>query len=210
MIFQNRDEAGRKLAEALTEYTNKENTLILGLGKGGIVIAKAVAQALFLPLDILLTRKIGAPINDEFPIGAITEHGTTYVDTRLIRQLQISQDYLDSMVEQEHIEAQKQIALYRENLEASDFTGKRVIIVDDGLATGATAKVAIQAVRERKATEVVLAVPMAPVDAIPELKEAADRFICLHTPDPFYTVKQFYFDFPDIAEEEIVRLLKEK
>lgn len=210
MIFQNRDEAGRKLAEALTEYANKESTLILGLGKGGIVIAKTVAQALSLPLDILLTRKIGAPINDEFPIGAITEHGTTYFDTRLIRQLQISQDYLDSMVEQEHIEAQKQIALYRENLEASDFTGKRVIIVDDGLATGATAKVAIQAVRERKATEVVLAVPMAPVDAIPELKEAADRFICLHTPDPFYTVKQFYFDFPDIAEEEIVRLLKEK
>ncbi len=210
ILFENRSQAGKLLAEKLKKYKNDRNVIVLGLPRGGVVLAFEVASTLSIPLDITCPRKIGAPSNPEFAIGAVTESGEAALDERTIVALGISPDYLHKQIEKETKESKRRLELYRQGRQKIPLQGKVVILVDDGLATGATMKAAIQSVRAEDVEKVVVAVPVSPTETFAEIEERAEEVICLATPSDFYAVGQFYEDFSATEDEEVIRLLSLK
>ncbi|HDN80759.1 MAG TPA: phosphoribosyltransferase [Chloroflexi bacterium] len=209
MYFRDRYEAGKLLAKELVDLKGKEDTLVLGIPRGGVVVAYEVAKALGLPLDVFIARKIGAPGNPELAIGAIASDGTLVLDEHTIRVLGIPDEYVKKEAERQKREIQRRMKMYRGGREGYGITGKTVILVDDGVATGATTIAALRAIRANKPSQTILAVPVAPPEAIAKLKQEADRVVCLHTPSPFWAVGAFYLNFEQTSDEEVKRLLRE-
>lgn len=207
MLFNDRKQAGEELAERLLKYKNQPQCVVVGLPRGGVVTAVAVAKKLHLPLDVVCPRKLGAPFNPEFAIGAITESGEAYLDQEVIRRYGVSRDYLDAIRQQQQLEAQRRLSLYRSGRPPADFTNETVLLVDDGIATGATMKAAILSVKRRSARWVVVATPVIPPDTVPEIAELADELIVVAAPAGFMAVGQFYREFAQTTDAEVVELL---
>lgn len=208
MIFKDRREAGKKLIPILHQYHSDASCVVIGLPRGGVVLAGEVAKGLHLPLDIVFPRKIGAPMQPELAIGAITETGEGNFDEELIRYLQVSQSYIDKAIQQEKQVAQKRLQLYRKNKPKIPLEGKTVILIDDGLATGATMKAAIESVRKEGADKIIVAVPVAPAETLAEIRDMVDETYALDTPAFFQAVGQFYEDFSQTEDDEVIEILQ--
>jgi len=210
MIFVDRHDAGKQLAAALSKYKNAKDTIILGLPRGGVVTAFEVASALHLLLDITCPRKVGAPFNEEYAIGAITETGQGIFNYPVIRQLGVSEEYLKEESQHQAQIAHQRLTQYRKNLPPRVIKNKTVILIDDGLATGATMKAAIQSVKHEGAKSVVVAIPVAPRDTIEEMSLLVDELVCLSTPSMFAAIGQFYRDFSQTEDQEVLNLLNKR
>lgn len=207
MIFKDRLDAGAKLAESLKECKGNPETLILGLARGGVVLAAEISRLLDLPFDLVMTRKIGAPFNPELAIGAITETGKGYFNERLIQMLGVSHAQVDEAVQTEKEEAKRRLALYRKERPAPSLNGKIVILVDDGIATGATMMAAALSAQSSGAKKIVVAVPVAPPSSLEFLDPAVDQIICLNPTEDLMAVSQFYEEFSQVDDAEILALL---
>lgn len=208
MYFQDRKDAGQRLAEALKHHEGEENGIVIGLPRGGVPVAYQVAKQLKLPLDIICPRKIGAPHNPEYAIGAITETGEGEFNEYAISSLGVSKQYIEETVEKEKRVAKQRLDAYRKGMPARDFKGKIVFLIDDGLATGSTMKAAIRSLRAEGAAAIILAVPVSPPDTFFEIEQMVDEAICLETPSFFQAVGQFYEHFGQTSDEEVIELLK--
>lgn len=208
MIFKDRYDAGKRLVPRLEQYRNDPNAVVIGLPRGGVATAYEVALGLELPLDVTCPRKIGAPGNPEFAIGAITETGEGIFHEDVIAMLGVSKDYIRTAIEEKRRVAQDRLKLYRKTRKPIDLEGKTVIIVDDGLATGATMQAAIQSIRGQKAGKIIMAVPVSPPETYHKIASEVDEAICLDTPLLFQAVGQFYEYFASTQDEEVVELLE--
>lgn len=208
MMFRDRQDAGQRLARKLKSYGGKADAILLALPRGGVVVAAEIARELELPLDIVVPRKIGAPHNPEFAIGAITEDGESVFDAEAIRALGVLQEYIAQTVQEEQHEAERRIKVYRGDWPPLNVNGKTVILIDDGVATGATMRAAIRSVRKRGAAKVIVAVPVLPSDTRDILEREADEVIYLDAPILFGAVGAFYENFPQTTDEEVVSILR--
>lgn len=209
MIFADRYAAGNVLATLMEKYKNNQDAVVIALPRGGVVVAYQIAKFLQLPLDVICPRKIGAPHNPELAIGAITETGEGVFNQDLIAQLNVTDSYLEGIIQKEKMNAQRRLKLFRQSRPPRNLKDKVVLIVDDGLATGATMKAAIQSVKAEGAKKIVVAVPVAPPDTIEEMKYIADEVICPSTPANFYAIGQFYEDFSQVEDNEVLKLLEQ-
>ena len=205
MIFSDRREAGRKLGEALGA---RPGSLVLGIPRGGVVVAAESAQRAQGTLDVVIPRKLGAPMNPELGIGAVAADGTTVLDERLIRTLGVSEGYIRQEVARQVEEIRRRVIRYRAGRPPLDVAGKECIVVDDGVATGGTAEVALRSLKRQDARTVVLAVPVAPRESLARLGAVADEVVCLETPEPFSAVGQWYDSFPQVSDEEVLEALR--
>lgn len=209
MYFYDRHEAGRLLAEKLTAYQGQENTLVLGLARGGVVVAYEVAKALSLPLNVVVPRKVGAPGNPELGLGSIMEDGDGVFNASIIRMLGVSQTYLKKEIEKEKQLAHQRLTLYRKNVPMPEIKGHTIILVDDGVATGSTMLASIKFMRKAEAAKIVVAAPVSASDSMALMEEAADEVVCLYVPYDFGAVGMFYDNFGQTEDEEVVQLLVE-
>ncbi len=205
-MFKDRTEAGKILAKALSEYKDK-NTIVLAIPRGGVVVAYEVAKALNAPLDLIIPRKIGAPDQPELAIGAVTEDGTTILNQDIVQYLRVPDDYIKTEVKRQVEEIKRRIQRYLGDKPRLSIEGKVVILIDDGVATGATIRAAIASIRKRRPALIVLAIPVGPPDTVKELREDADKVICLMTPEPFFAIGQFYENFAQTSDEEVIQIL---
>jgi putative phosphoribosyl transferase len=204
--FSDRIDAGKRLAEALADLKSK-NGAVLAIPRGGVVIGYEIASALNLPLDVIVPHKLGAPDNPELAIGAIAEDGSTVLDENLTRYLGVSKEYIQAESERQKHEITRRLKLYRHGMAALELRDRDVIIVDDGIATGSTMKAALASVKNSGAKSVTVAVPVGPPQTIQELTLLADRVVCLYMPDDFQAIGQFYDDFAQTEDQEVIRLL---
>ena len=202
MIFANRIAAAHKLAAALSDYRDK-NPLILAIPRGAVPMAKVIAERLHGELDVVLVRKLGAPGNPEFAIGSIDETGWVYL-TEYARSAGADDHYIQQEVAAQLDTIRRRRVQYTPQRPPIDPAGRIVIIIDDGLATGSTMIAALHAVRNQQPAELVCAVPVAPPDTIKKLQGKADRIVCLSSPEDFYAVGQYYVDFPQVSDEEVI------
>ncbi len=207
MLFEDRHDAGKRLALQLTEYAGPD-TLVLALPRGGVVTGYEVASALRVPLDVLISRKIGAPGNPELAIGAVAEIDGLWVDRAATELLDVPEDYVPAEAERQSREIERMIQLYRGGRPLPPVKDRTVIVVDDGIATGYTMLAAAKGVSEGNARRVVVAVPVAPREAIARLSQQADEIVCLATPEPFYAVGYHYVAFDQVADEDVIRYLE--
>lgn len=205
--FSNRRDAGQQLAAKLTAYKDKPDVIVLGIPRGGVVVAAQVARALNVPLDIFITRKIGAPFNHELALGAVASDGTVVLDEPLIHELRVPRRLIERETEIQKREIRRRLELFRKDRPALALENKTVIVVDDGIATGSTIIAALRALRHSRPARLVLAVPVAPVQAVPQLRAECDELVLLDTPEPFMAVGFFYEDFEQVTDEEAVNLL---
>lgn len=208
MRFRDRRQAGQLLAERLEFLMGHKDLLVLGVPRGGVVVAAEIAQALAATLEVFIARKLGAPQNPELAIGAVASSGEVVLDQRLISALGVPHAYLEAETSRQRAEIQRRMKAYRGNRLAPDFRGKKVILTDDGVATGATMRAAIQALKAEDLSELIVALPVGPPDTIQELAETVDRMICLHTPTFFWAVGGFYTDFRQTSDAEVIQLLQ--
>jgi putative phosphoribosyl transferase len=210
-IFRNREEAGKSLADELeTRVLRTLGTpVVIALPRGGVPVAAEIANRLKAPLDVLITRKIGAPQNPEYGIGAISENGSFWLNDDAIRSLRLSEIETRVLVKKEEQEIRRRIQAYRGDRPLTDVRDRTVILVDDGLATGVTAKASIRALREMGAKRVILAVPVGAPDSVAALSQEADQVVCLEVPAGFYSVGTWYENFEQTSDEEVIRLLSE-
>jgi putative phosphoribosyl transferase len=206
-LFKDRVEAGKRLASALRSFAGK-GAIVLAIPRGGVVVGFEVARALGLPLDVIIPRKIGAPDNPELAIGAMTEDGTVILDESLISYLGVPEGYVKEESNRQKLEIERRLRLYRGEVSYPTLRNRDVIIVDDGIATGSTMKAALVSTRKRGAKSVIVAIPVGPPSTIRELKKEADHVVCLHTPESFQAIGQFYVDFAQTTDEEVTSLLK--
>lgn len=205
MYFRDRQDAGQQLAARIKEYKFKD-PIVLGLARGGVPVAYEIAKALQAPLDVLVVRKLGVPWNPELAMGAVAP-GAQVLNEELIKQLGISHFELDTLIRLKEEEVNQRIHLYRGDRPYLELKNKTVILVDDGLATGSTMKVAVHAVRSLQADKIMVAVPVGPPDTVYELKSLADEVICLYEPYGFMAVGGYYLSFSQTSDEEVIRLL---
>jgi len=210
MHFRDRSEAGRLLAEALKDRVEPP-CVVLALPRGGVMVGLEVARALGCPLDLVMVRKIGAPGQPELALGAVAngEHPVLVVNENVRRMTGASEAYLETEKERELAELARRRARYLAGRAPAPVAGRTAIVVDDGIATGATMLAALRAVRRKGPKKVILAVPVAPPDSLQRLSAEADEIVCLHTPEWFMAVGQFYDDFRQIDDEEVVAALAE-
>ncbi len=208
VLFRDRTEAGQRLAAALKDFKGKD-LVVLAIPRGGVVVASEVAEALGAPLDIVVTRKIEAPGEPEYALGAVTQEGDVIMDRQAAESLGAGQDYLDSQVKQKREEVRERMSRFRGDAPYPDLAGKVVIIVDDGIATGSSVGAAVMSVKKRKPKEIIVAVPVAPSDAVETLTEDGNRVVCLETPGPFLAIGEFYSSFDQVGDDEVKRILDE-
>jgi putative phosphoribosyl transferase len=207
MLFNDRHDAGRQLAPLLSKYKDRKDVIVLGLARGGVVTAFEVASGLNVPLNVIVVRKVGAPGNEELALGAIAEQGAGIFNEQLIAVLGVSHEYLKKEVERQKKILKERLALYRGKSPPPVIEGKTVILVDDGIATGASMRVAIQSVRAAGAKKIILAVPVAAPDSLRKMEKEVDEVDCLSSPSFFEAVGQFYKAFAQTSDEEVMRLL---
>jgi predicted phosphoribosyltransferase len=204
--FTDRTDAGKRLAAALKRAD--KGAVVLAVPRGGVVVGFEVARALGIHLDVLITKKIGAPENPELAIGAVAEDGTTILDEELARRLRVSKEYISAEIERQKWEIKRRLVAYRGDVPYPRLENREVILVDDGVATGATLKASLKLLRKKGAKPITVAVPVGPPSTIEELQQEADRVVCLYTPEPFYAIGEFYEDFEQTSDEEVTKLLK--
>ena len=207
MTFQDRNQAGIQLSAFLQDYQKDKNLLVLGLPRGGVQVAEGVAQALRAPLDVILLRKLPYPPQPELAIGAVAEDGSIFINQEFQNAVEQQPDSLDPIVREQMGVIRNRAKLYRPHRHAHEVRGKTVILVDDGIATGATMKVAIRAARSGGASRVVVAVPVAAPSSLQELEAEADEVVCLDAPKSFYAVGQAYENFDQVTDEEVCAIL---
>ena len=207
-FFVDRVDAGKRLASVLKNFPGKKG-IVLAIPRGGVVVGYEIAKTLNLPLDVIIPRKIGAPENPELAIGAVAEDGTTILDHNLIKYLGVSREYVIEETERQKQEIRRRLKLYRQDTSYPDLKGLDVIVVDDGIATGSTMKAALASVKNRGAASITVAVPVGPPSTIDELEKMADRVVCLYTPEFFQAIGEFYRDFNQTSDEEVIGLLLE-
>lgn len=206
-MFKDRREAGRELARRLAPYAPLE-PLVVGLPRGGVPVAAEVAKHLGAGLDIIVVRKIGCPWQPELGIGAIAEGGVRILNDALVHELGIQPNELERVTVREEAELARRIRRYRSDRAAVALAGRVVILVDDGLATGYTARAAIEAMRRGGARRVILAVPVAPADSVAEMRDVADEVVAVDSPPLFFAIGDFYEDFGQTSDAEVVALLE--
>ncbi|WP_263365449.1 phosphoribosyltransferase [Edaphobacter bradus] len=206
MLFEDRRDAGRQLAHKLAHLRGQPNTLLLALPRGGVPVAYEVARELNLPLDIFLVRKLGAPGHEELAMGALTGDGTCVFNHDVIHELNIPASAIDEAIERERLELQRREQQYRAGQPPRAIEGKTVVLIDDGLATGATMRAAVRALRP-VASQVIIAVPVAAASTCDDLRSEGNQVLCIHTPEPFAAVGLFYQDFRQTTDDEVRTLL---
>lgn len=207
MIFRDRMAAGRMLAALLDEYADRDDTIVLALPRGGVPVAREIALALRAPLDVLVVRKLGIPWQPEFAAGAIAPGGVLVLNHQAEAEIPELKRLLEPVLAQERRELARREAAYRRGRQALDVAGRTVILVDDGIATGATIEAAAVALHAMNARSIVIAVPVAPPEATRRLARHADRIVCPEQPADFMAVGQYYEEFPQLTDAEVVRLL---
>jgi putative phosphoribosyl transferase len=208
-LFHDRADAGRELAESLASYAGDSNTIVLALPRGGVPVGYEIAKRLRIPLDVYVVRKLGVPGHEELAMGAVASDGSCVVDEALIESLGVDEMTLADVVQRELDEVRRREAAYRDGRREPDIAGKDVIVVDDGLATGATMRAASIALRRRAPASIVVAVPVAAARTCAGLRSVADRVVCPHTPEPFRAVGLYYENFEQTSDEEVLRLLEQ-
>lgn len=208
-IYPDRRAAGRWLAAALAKYAGRDEVLVCGLPRGGVPVAAEVARQLRRPLDVLVVRKLGAPEQPELAVGAIGEGGVRVMNEDLLRTLGLSGEAIDRLTAEQNRELERRLRAYRSEHDARPVDGQTVIVVDDGVATGATMRAALQAVRGRGAAKIVAAAPVGASDSVAALADDADEVVVLETPAWFSSVGQWYEDFSQTSDEEVRDLLEE-
>ncbi len=207
MLFQDRLDAGRQLADKLTRYANRPDTIVLALPRGGVPVAYAVASELNLPLDVFIVRKLGAPGHEEYAIGAIATGGVRILNQEAIRMLGLPMEAVERQERREREELARREKQYRGDRPTPQLRGRTVILIDDGLATGSSMRAAAAALREEGAARIVVAVPVAPAGTCKEFEAEADEIVCAATPEPFFAVGQWYRDFAQTTDAEVEELL---
>ena len=206
MTFADRADAGRRLAAALDHFRNRD-PLVLALPRGGVPVGYQVARALGAPLDVIVVRKLGAPGHEELAVGAIAR-GAVYIDWPIVRQLGVSETYLDRVTAAEERELERREQAYRQGRPALPIEARTVILVDDGLATGATLRAALTAVRRERPASIVVAVPVGAPESVARLRQTADDVVCLDLPPDFRAVSLSYQDFSPTSDAEVVECLE--
>jgi len=208
-FLRDRADAGVKLAQKLVHYRDMpEEAVVVGLPRGGVVIGYHVAHALHLPLDIIVSRKIGCPGHEEFAVGALAQDGSVDLERDTLNMLRLSEHDLRPTIEKERLEAQRRLKAYRGDRPPLDLSGKVAILVDDGIATGSTAKASLRMLSKSNAKRIVLAVPVMPSDKVPAFSAMVNELVYLQAPKDFHAVGQFYQRFDQTADEEVLDLLK--
>jgi predicted phosphoribosyltransferase len=207
MLFVNRFEAGRVLASKLGEFSGRSDVVVLALPRGGVPVAYEVAQALHAPLDVFVVRKLGTPGQEELAMGALSPGGITVLNREVIQALGIPQQTIDAVVAREERELERRERDYRDGRPAASIRGNIAILVDDGLATGSSMRVAAKALRKEAAAQIVVAVPVASPSTCAEFETEVDKVVCATTPEPFWAVGQWYRDFSQTTDEEVRELL---
>jgi predicted phosphoribosyltransferase len=208
MFFEDRKDAGQRMISMVEEYREAPETLVVGLPRGGMVVALEIALALKLPLDVWVTRKIGAPFNPEMAVGSVDSDGNLLLDENSARLYEISDRYIREEVESQTEEIKRRYEKYRGEETAPEVRGKTVLAVDDGVATGYTMKAALQSLRNHSAAKIVCVVPVASPRVMNELKAMSDEVVCLSTPSYFGAVGEFYRNFQQVSDEEVLECLR--
>ena len=208
MIFGDRVDAGRRLAEKLRAYANRDDVIVLGIPRGGVPVAFEVATALNAPLDVFLSRKLGVPGQEELAFGAVATGGVRVLDQDLIEGVGISKREIEEITHRVRMELERRERVYRGARPPLDLQGKIAILIDDGIATGSSMRAAINALRQHKPARVVVAIPVAPLSTCHRLRPEVDELICVHMPESFYAIGQFYADFSQVADEEVTDLIR--
>jgi putative phosphoribosyl transferase len=206
--FRNRREAGRLLAAKLPEYANRPDALVLALPRGGVPVAYEVARALGAPLDVFLVRKLGVPGQEELAMGAVASGGVRVINEPVVRALRIPPELIDAVAVREQEEIARQERLYRGDWPPPDIRGRTVLLVDDGLATGATMLAAVKALRQQQPSRIIVAVPIASRETCEQLQSEVDDIVCAMTAEPFYAVGLWYQDFSQTSDDEVRDLLR--
>lgn len=207
MHFPDRAAAGRELARRLADFRG-EKVLVFGLARGGVIVAAEVAKFLSAPLDTLVVRKLGAPLNPEFAFGALAPENTVFLDQETVANLRLDQNTIAEVIENEKSELTRREKLYRGERKFPQLKGVTVIVVDDGIATGATTRAALQFLHKKNPARIILAVPVAAVETLAGLESLCDKIICLHTPKFLGAVGAWYENFPQTSDAEVVALLR--
>jgi predicted phosphoribosyltransferase len=209
MLFHDRSDAGRKLAEKLMVYANRPDVLVLALPRGGVPVGFEVAQALHAPLDVFLVRKLGVPGREELAMGAIASGSVRVLNEDIVNQLGIPDEVIDTVAAEEERELQRREQAYRDDRPFPDVRGATILLVDDGLATGSTMRAAVAALRRQGPACIVVAVPVGAAETCDELRMVADEVVCARTPEPFWAVGIWYDDFKQTTDEEVHDLLEQ-
>ena len=207
--YRDRTHAGRELASKLVEHAGRPDVIVLALPRGGVPVAFEVAKALHAPLDVFVVRKLGVPGHEEYAMGAIATGGVRVLDERVVRAAGVTRAQLDAVTAAEQRELARRESQYRGDRPPPDVTGRTVILVDDGLATGSTMRAAVEALRQEGAARVIVAVPIAPPETCDAFRDIVDDIVCARTPEPFYAVGLWYEDFSQTSDEEVRQLLEQ-
>ena len=210
-LFRDRVAAGAELAREVSQFSARQDLkpLVLGIPRGGVPVAAEVARRLDADLDVVVARKLGSPISPELAIGAVTANGGRYLNEEIIEGLGVSPEYLERVTTEQSEEARRREARFRGSRPKLDIRGRVVIVVDDGLATGATMRAAVRSVRMGRPASLVIAIPVGPVSTCADLRREADEVVCLYEPDPFWAVGLYYQDFGPIEDAEVIRILED-
>ena len=206
-MFKNREEAGELLAQELIQFRKDPSAILLALPRGGVAVAYQLSLALHLPLDVLITRKIGAPGNPEYALGAVSETGAVYWNREALLGLSLTERQLSAAVQAQQKEVTRRVALYRQGRPFPDLNDRTVILVDDGLATGATFFASVATARQGNPRRVIGAIPVGPRSTVAEARTLVDQLIVLRVPGPFYAVGNFYRDFEQVEDREVLQYL---
>lgn len=208
MLYKDRRDAGRRLASKLILYKDRENVLVLALPRGGVITGYELARLLNCSLDVLIIRKIGFPGQPELAIGAVSETGAVALNEGIISSYRVPEDYIEKEISRQQKEIERRVSLYRGGIGIPPLEGKIIILVDDGLATGATMKAAISTLKKEKIARLIVALPVASRDAEGDIRRMVDECICLVAPYDFMAVGNYYQDFAQVSDEEVVELLR--
>lgn len=208
-LLRDREEAGQILAERLARFAGKRGVVVLGLPRGGVVVAYQVAKALGAPLDVFLVRKLGVPGHEELAAGAIASGGVRVLNEDVVRSMGLSESRLNEIAAREQAVLERREQLYRGHSLAVELAGKQVIVVDDGLATGATMRTAVAALKRLGPARIIVAVPTAPVETCNMLSKEADEVVCAMTPSPFSSIGEWYEEFNQVSDDQVVALLEQ-
>jgi putative phosphoribosyl transferase len=208
-LFKDRRDAGRKLAQELLAYAGRSDVIVLALPRGGVPVAYEVARALSVPLDIFIVRKLGLPGHEELAIGAIASGGVRVLNDDIVQALKIPQTMIETVTRRELQELERRERAYRGERPGPEVQGRTVILIDDGLATGASMRAAVAALRLQNPARIVVAVPTAALETCKAFRPEVDEMVCAMTPEPFYGVGRWYEDFSQTTDEEVRALLEE-
>ncbi|MDA8168809.1 MAG: phosphoribosyltransferase [Nitrospiraceae bacterium] len=206
-MFKDRTDSGRRLAARLIGYKGREDVLVLALPRGGVVTGYEIASILSVPLDIIIVRKIGFPGQPELAIGAIAETGAVILNKSIISTWNVPEGYIQNEISRQKEEISRRVKIYREGKSISKLEDRIVVLADDGVATGATMKAAISALKEARTRRLITAVPVSPPQTAEELKAVSDELICLETPLFFMAIGEYYEDFTQVSDEQVIELL---